>query len=64
MAEFGAHVRGWRRVLGPTAQQVSERAGITRNTLRRIEAGAPGVSADSVPQVLRAPGDLDQEGYS
>ncbi|MFV0406820.1 MAG: hypothetical protein ACK5LN_08390 [Propioniciclava sp.] len=26
LAEFGEHVRGWRMVLGLTAQQVSERA--------------------------------------
>ncbi len=60
MVEFGAHVRGWRMVLGLTAQQVSERAGITRDTLRRIETGAPGVSAGNVAQVLRALGILDQ----
>jgi len=46
--EFGEHVRGWRMVLGLTAQQVSERAGITRDTLRKIA------------QVLRALGILDQ----
>ena len=38
LADFGEHVRGWRMVLGLTAQQVSERAGITRDTLRKIEA--------------------------
>ena len=32
MTTLGAHVRGWRMVLGLTAQQVSERAGITRDT--------------------------------
>lgn len=31
-------------VLGLTAQQVSERAGITRDTLRKIETGDPTVS--------------------
>ena len=47
-------------VLGLTAQQVSERAGITRDTLRKIEAGNPGVGFGNVAQVLRAPGALDQ----
>ena len=60
MTTLGAHVRGWRMVLGLTAQQVSEHAGITRDTLRRIETGHPGVSIGNVAQVLRALGILDQ----
>lgn len=60
MKELGEHVRGWRMVLGLTAQQVSERAGITRVTLRRIEAGESGVSFGNVAQVLRAIGVLDE----
>jgi DNA-binding XRE family transcriptional regulator len=42
LADFGDHVRGWRMVLNLTAQQVAERAGITRDTLREIETGDPG----------------------
>ena len=57
---FGAHVRGWRMVLGLTAQQVAERADITRDTLRKIENGDPGVGFGNVAQVLRALGVLDQ----
>lgn len=60
LAEFGEHVRGWRMVLGLTAQEVSERAGITRDTLRKIETGDPGVGFGNVAQVLRALGVLDQ----
>lgn len=60
LAEFGEHVRGWRMVLGLTAQQVAERADITRDTLRKIETGDPGVNFRSVAQVLRALGVLDQ----
>lgn len=60
LAAFGEHVRGWRMVLGLTAQQVSERAGITRDTLRRIEAGDPSVGFGNVSQVLRGLGVLDQ----
>lgn len=60
LAEFGEHVRGWRMVLGLTAQQVSERAGITRDTLRKIETGDPSVGFSNVAQVLRALGVLDQ----
>ena len=57
--EFGEHLRGWRMVLGLTAQQVAERAEITRSTLRKIETGEPGVSFGNVAQVLRALGMLD-----
>lgn len=59
-AEFGEHVRGWRMVPGLTAQQVAERADITRDTLRKIETGDQGVSFRSVAQVLRALGVLDR----
>ncbi len=60
LAEFGSHLRGWRMVLSLTAQQVSERAGITRDTLRKIEAGDPSAGFGNVAQVLRALGVLDQ----
>ena len=60
LAEFGEHLRGWRMVLGLTAQQVSERAGITRDTPRKIEAGNPSAGFGNVAQVLRALGVLDQ----
>lgn len=60
ITEFGEHVRGWRMVLGLTAQQVAERADITRDTLRKIESGNPNVSFNNVAQVLRALGVLDQ----
>ena len=60
IAEFGEHVRGWRMVLNVTAQQVAERADISRTTLRKIESGDPGVSFANVAQVLRALGALDR----
>lgn len=60
IGDLGAHVRGWRMVLGLTAQQVAERADITRDTLRKIESGNPNVSFNNVAQVLRALGVLDQ----
>ena len=60
LTEFGEHVRGWRMVLGLTAQQVAERAGITRDTLREIESGDSSVGFGNVAQVLRALGVLHQ----
>lgn len=60
LAALGEHVRGWRMILGLTAQQVAERADITRDTLRKIETGDSTVSLRNVAQVLRALGVLDQ----
>lgn len=60
ITELGGHIHGWRMVLGLTAQQVAERADITRDTLRKIESGNPNVSFNSVAQVLRALGLLDR----
>ena len=59
-ASFGENLRGWRLVLGLTAQQVCERASISRDTLRKIETGNTSVSFRSVAQVLRALGILDK----
>ena len=60
ITELGEHVRGWRMVLNLTAQQVAERADISRTTLRKIESGDPNVSFANVTQVLRALGVLDK----
>jgi predicted transcriptional regulator len=60
LTDLGQHLRGWRMVLGLTAQQVAERAGITRATVHKIEVGDPGVRFGSVAQVLRALGTLDR----
>jgi transcriptional regulator with XRE-family HTH domain len=43
-----------------TAVQVAERANISRDTLRRLEHGDPGVSLETVLGVLRALGALDR----
>ncbi|HJG44199.1 helix-turn-helix domain-containing protein [Corynebacterium phoceense] len=59
LREIGESVRGWRMVLGVTAQQVCERANISRDTLRKIEKGDATVSFRNVAQVLRALGLLD-----
>ncbi|MDO5083053.1 MAG: helix-turn-helix domain-containing protein [Arachnia propionica] len=60
LADFGHHVRGWRMALGLTAQQVAERAEITRDTLRRIETGGTGVGFGNVARVLEVLGLLDR----
>ena len=36
-----------RKLLGLTAEQLAERAGIARGTLRKLEQGDPGVSVEA-----------------
>lgn len=57
--QFGTHVTTWRKLLGLTAQQVADRAGISRGTLRRIESGDAGVNFAAVLSVARSLGVLD-----
>lgn len=59
-AEIGEHVVTWRKLQGLTAEQVAERAGISRTTLRRLEHGDPGVGFDVFLGVARALGQLDR----
>ncbi|MEH0110514.1 helix-turn-helix transcriptional regulator [Tersicoccus sp. MR15.9] len=58
--EIGDQVTTWRKLLGLTAEQVAERAGISRETLRRIEHGDPGVNFAAVLSVSRGLGLLDR----
>ena len=55
-ALIGARVLEWRKVVNLTAEQVADRAGISRTTLRKIEQGRQGVSSLSLFAVLRALG--------
>ena len=56
--QLGEHVRNWRKLLGLTAEQVCERADISRGTLRRLETGEP-VGTDTLLAVTRALGQAD-----
>jgi transcriptional regulator with XRE-family HTH domain len=53
-AELGENIRTWRKLLGLTAQQVSERAGISRVTYSKIENGDTGVSLGNMLRVFRS----------
>lgn len=57
--EIGDDFAGWRKILGLTAAQVADRADISRDTLRKLEHGDPGVSFHVVLRVARALGVLD-----
>ncbi|MFV0432742.1 MAG: helix-turn-helix domain-containing protein [Leucobacter sp.] len=58
-SDIGAQLAAWRKLSNLTAQQLSERAGISRATLTKIEAGSLGVSFGAVLKVARALGVLD-----
>lgn len=58
--ELGEHLRTWRKLQRLTIEQVAERAGVTRNTVSRLEHGDPSVGIDVVLNVARALGVLDQ----
>ncbi len=58
--EIGTHLNTWRKLLGLTAEDVAERAGVARSTYRRLETGELGVSMETYLNVLRVLGQLDQ----
>ncbi len=49
----------WRKLRGLTQAQLADRAGVSLNTLRRLEGGGGGVSLENVLRILRALGVLD-----
>lgn len=60
VTDVGVQLSEWRRLLNLTAAQVADRADISRDTLRRLEHGDPGVSWGTVVGVARALGALDR----
>jgi transcriptional regulator with XRE-family HTH domain len=57
---IGAHVAAWRKLQGLTAEQVADRAGLSRGTLRRLENGETSVGLDVLLNVARVLGALDR----
>lgn len=56
--DYGGHVRTWRILNRLTMAQVADRAGISPDTLARIESGK-GASLENTFRVMRALGMLD-----
>lgn len=56
LAELGEHVKLARLRRNLSQQQVCERAGISRPTLRAIEQGSPGISLGTLIAVLQVLG--------
>lgn len=58
--DLGRHVAATRKLQRLTAQQLAERADISRGTLRRLERGEPTVGLDVLLGVARGLGVLDR----
>lgn len=58
-AGLGEHMQTWRKLQGLTIEQVAQRAGVTRQTVSRLEHGETSVGLDVVLNVARALGLLD-----
>jgi len=58
--EIGHHIMTWRKLQNLTAEQVAERANVSRTTLRRLEQGDAGVGLDVFLSVVRALGQLER----
>ena len=56
--EIGRQLAAWRKLRGLTAQQVAARAGVTRQTVSRVEQGDPAVGLGVFLDVCRALGIL------
>ena len=56
---LGDRIKTFRKLNRLTVEQVSERAGLSRGTVTRVESGDLGVSLSSVLLVCRALGILD-----
>lgn len=57
--DMGGSVRRWRLMQELRAEDLAERAGISRSTLQKIERGDPGVSIGAVMSVMQSLGQLD-----
>lgn len=52
-------VVAWRKLGALTQVQLADRAGVSRDTVRRLEGGDGGVSIENLLRILRALGVLD-----
>jgi transcriptional regulator with XRE-family HTH domain len=59
LREVADDVAAWRKLRGLTQAQLADRAGVSRDTLVRLERGEGGVSLERLLRILRALGVLD-----
>lgn len=58
LTELGEHVAAWRRLRHLTAEQVADRAGVSRGVVQRLESGE-GISLENTLRIARALGVMD-----
>lgn len=61
---IAADLVAWRKLGGLTQAQLADRAGISVNTLRRLENGEGGITLENLLRVLRALGVLENVARS
>lgn len=59
LGELTGSLVAWRKLRGLTQAQVADRAGVSRDTVVRLEGGDGGVSTETLLRVLRALGILE-----
>jgi transcriptional regulator with XRE-family HTH domain len=57
---IGENFAVWRKLRGLTEEQVADRAGVSRGTVRRLESGTSSVSLENMLRIARALGVLDE----
>lgn len=58
LRDLGADAEAWRKLRGLTQAQLGDRAGVSRNTVRRFEHGDGAVSMEIVLRILNSLGVL------
>lgn len=59
LEEITGSLAAWRKLRGLTQAQLADRAGVSRDTVVRLEGGDGGVSTETLLRVLRGLGLLD-----
>ena len=59
LAHVADDLTRWRKLRGLTQAQLADRAGVSRDTIARLEGGEGGVSLENLLRILRALGILD-----
>jgi transcriptional regulator with XRE-family HTH domain len=57
--QIGENVATWRKLQNLTAEQLADRAGVSRQTISKLEHGDLGVGIGVLLEVLRALGQID-----
>jgi transcriptional regulator with XRE-family HTH domain len=59
LRELSEDIATWRKLRGLTQAQLADRAGVSRDTIMRLERGDGGVGIETLLRALRALGVLD-----